>query len=114
MSYTMSQKVYSLLKGVDLRHALLNGSSVRIAPVHERCSENQHIMNLPFATSAASRPCVPTRRASRPPPPIYGIYAIGDNREAAVNAGIRVGPHMMINFAIIGFLAALSAVVFYS
>lgn len=41
-------------------------------------------------------------------------YAIGDNREAAVNAGIRVGPHMMINFAIIGFLAALSAVIFYS
>jgi ribose transport system permease protein len=41
-------------------------------------------------------------------------YAIGDNREAAVNAGIRVGPHMLINFMIIGFLAALSAVVFYS
>ncbi|WP_298922374.1 ABC transporter permease [uncultured Roseobacter sp.] len=41
-------------------------------------------------------------------------YAIGDNREAAVNAGIRVGPHMVINFMIIGFLAALSAVVFYS
>ncbi|MDG3040631.1 ABC transporter permease [Roseicyclus marinus] len=41
-------------------------------------------------------------------------YAIGDNREAAVNAGIRVGPHMLINFAVIGFLAALSAVVFYS
>lgn len=41
-------------------------------------------------------------------------YAIGDNRDAAVNAGIRVGPHMLINFAIIGFLAALSAVVFYS
>ncbi len=41
-------------------------------------------------------------------------YAIGDNREAAVNAGIRVGPHMMVNFMIIGFLAALSAVVFYS
>jgi ribose transport system permease protein len=41
-------------------------------------------------------------------------YAIGDNREAAVNAGIRVGPHIMINFAIIGFLAGLSAVVFYS
>lgn len=41
-------------------------------------------------------------------------YAVGDNREAAVNAGIRVGPHMMINFMIIGFLAALSAVVFYS
>ena len=41
-------------------------------------------------------------------------YAIGDNREAAVNAGIRVGPHMMINFILIGFLASLSAVVFYS
>lgn len=41
-------------------------------------------------------------------------YAIGNNREAAVNAGIRVGPHMLINFMIIGFLAALSAVVFYS
>ena len=41
-------------------------------------------------------------------------YAIGNNREAAVNAGIRVGPHMMINFMIIGFLAALSAIVFYS
>jgi ribose transport system permease protein len=41
-------------------------------------------------------------------------YAIGNNREAAVNAGIRVGPHMMINFMIIGFLAALSAVVFYA
>lgn len=41
-------------------------------------------------------------------------YAIGNNREAAVNAGIKVGPHMMINFMIIGFLAALSAVVFYS
>jgi ribose transport system permease protein len=42
------------------------------------------------------------------------VYAIGDNREAAVNAGIRVGPHMLINFMLIGFLAALSAVVFYS
>jgi ribose transport system permease protein len=41
-------------------------------------------------------------------------YAVGDNREAAVNAGIRVGPHMLINFMIIGLLAALSAVVFYS
>jgi ribose transport system permease protein len=41
-------------------------------------------------------------------------YAIGDNRTAAINAGISVGPHMMINFMIIGFLAALSAVVFYS
>ncbi|MGB3316474.1 MAG: ABC transporter permease [Albidovulum sp.] len=41
-------------------------------------------------------------------------YAIGDNREAAVNAGIKVGPHMVLNFVLIGFLAALSAVVFYS
>lgn len=41
-------------------------------------------------------------------------YAIGDNREAAVNAGLRVGPHILINFVLIGFLAALSAVVFYS
>jgi ribose transport system permease protein len=41
-------------------------------------------------------------------------YAIGDNREAAVNAGIRVGPHIVINFVLIGFLAALSAVAFYS
>lgn len=41
-------------------------------------------------------------------------YAVGNNRDAAVNAGIRVGPHMLINFMIIGFLAALSAVAFYS
>lgn len=41
-------------------------------------------------------------------------YAIGNNRDAAVNAGIRVGPHIMWNFMLIGFLAALSAVVFYS
>ncbi|RFU12291.1 ABC transporter permease [Rhodobacteraceae bacterium W635] len=41
-------------------------------------------------------------------------YAIGNNREAAVNAGIRVGPHILINFVLIGFLAALSAVAFYS
>ena len=41
-------------------------------------------------------------------------FAVGDNREAAVNAGIRVGPHMVWNFVLIGFLAALSSVVFYS
>jgi len=41
-------------------------------------------------------------------------YAVGNNREAAVNAGIKVGPHFMWNFILIGFLAALSAVVFYS
>jgi len=37
-------------------------------------------------------------------------YAVGDNREAAVNAGIRVGPHMMINFMIVGFFAALAGI----
>jgi ribose transport system permease protein len=37
-------------------------------------------------------------------------YAVGDNREAAVNAGIRVGSHMMINFMILGFLAALAGI----
>ncbi len=37
-------------------------------------------------------------------------YAVGDNREASVNAGIRVGPHMMINFMILGFLAALAGI----
>ncbi|MDX1604710.1 MAG: ABC transporter permease [Candidatus Competibacterales bacterium] len=41
-------------------------------------------------------------------------YAIGDNREAAVNAGIRVGPHMLLNYMLIGFLAALSSITFYS
>jgi ribose transport system permease protein len=41
-------------------------------------------------------------------------FAIGDNREAAVNAGIKVGPHMLINVIMIGVLAAFSAVVFYS
>lgn len=41
-------------------------------------------------------------------------YAIGDNREAAINAGIRVGPHIMINFVLVGFLAALSSITFYS
>ena len=30
-------------------------------------------------------------------------YAVGGNREAAVNAGIRVGPHMLINFILVGF-----------
>lgn len=35
-------------------------------------------------------------------------YAVGGNRQAAVNAGIRIGPHMMVNFIILGFLAALA------
>jgi ribose transport system permease protein len=39
-------------------------------------------------------------------------YAIGNNRDAAVNAGIRVGPHFLWNFILIGFLAALSGIVF--
>jgi ribose transport system permease protein len=37
-------------------------------------------------------------------------YAVGDNREAAVNAGIKVGPHMVINFILVGFFAAVSGV----
>lgn len=37
-------------------------------------------------------------------------YAVGGNREAAVNAGIRVGPHMVVNFMIVGFMAALAGV----
>jgi len=37
-------------------------------------------------------------------------YAVGGNREASVNAGIRVGPHMVVNFMIVGFLAALAGI----
>lgn len=37
-------------------------------------------------------------------------YAVGGNREATVNAGIRVGPHMVLNFVIVGFCAALAGV----
>jgi ribose transport system permease protein len=37
-------------------------------------------------------------------------YAVGDNREAAVNAGIKVGRHMMINFMLVGFFAALAGI----
>jgi len=37
-------------------------------------------------------------------------YAVGGNRDAAVNAGIKVGPHLLINFTVVGFLAALSGV----
>lgn len=37
-------------------------------------------------------------------------YAVGGNREAAINAGIRVGPHMMVNFIIVGFFAGLAGV----
>jgi len=37
-------------------------------------------------------------------------YAVGGNREAAINAGIRVGPHMLVNFMLVGFLAALAGI----
>jgi len=37
-------------------------------------------------------------------------YAVGGNREAAINAGIRVGPHMVLNFMLVGFFAALAGV----
>ncbi len=37
-------------------------------------------------------------------------YAVGGNREAAINAGIKVGPHMVVNFVIVGFFAALAGV----
>lgn len=35
-------------------------------------------------------------------------YAVGGNRDAAVNAGVRVGRHLLINFTLLGALAALS------
>lgn len=37
-------------------------------------------------------------------------YAVGGNREAAVNAGIRVGPHMVVNFMLVGFFASLAGI----
>ncbi len=37
-------------------------------------------------------------------------YAIGGNRNAAVNAGIRVRRHVMVNFVVSGFLAALCGI----
>jgi len=37
-------------------------------------------------------------------------YAVGGNREAAENAGIRVGRHMVVNFMIVGFFAALAGI----
>jgi len=38
------------------------------------------------------------------------VFAVGGNRVAAKEAGIRVGPHMLVNFILVGFLAALSGV----
>lgn len=41
-------------------------------------------------------------------------YAIGGNLQAAVNSGIRVKKHVIINFTISGFLAAVSGVLLAS
>lgn len=38
------------------------------------------------------------------------IFAVGGNRQAAIDAGIRVGPHMVINFMLTGFFAALAGI----
>ncbi|HET8801551.1 MAG TPA: ABC transporter permease [Marinobacter sp.] len=38
------------------------------------------------------------------------VFAVGGNRAAAKEAGIRVGPHMLLNFILVGFLAALSGI----
>jgi len=37
-------------------------------------------------------------------------FAVGGNRDAALNAGIRVGRHLLINFILVGFCAALAGV----
>jgi len=37
-------------------------------------------------------------------------YAVGGNRDAALNAGVRTGRHVLINFALLGGLAALSGI----
>ncbi|MGB8714169.1 MAG: ABC transporter permease [Onishia taeanensis] len=37
-------------------------------------------------------------------------FAVGGNPEAALDAGIRIGRNMMINFMIVGFFAALAGV----
>ncbi|KPP99355.1 ABC transporter permease [Marinobacter sp. HL-58] len=38
------------------------------------------------------------------------VFAVGGNRAAAKEAGIRVGPHMLFNFIFVGFMAALSGI----
>lgn len=38
------------------------------------------------------------------------VFAVGGNRTAAKEAGIRVGPHMLLNFILVGFMAALSGI----
>lgn len=37
-------------------------------------------------------------------------FAVGGNPDASMDAGIRIGRHMMINFIIVGFFAALAGV----
>ena len=37
-------------------------------------------------------------------------YAVGGNRDAALNAGVRIGRHLLINFGMLGGLAALSGI----
>jgi len=37
-------------------------------------------------------------------------YAVGGNRDAALNAGVRTGRHVLINFSLLGGLAALSGI----
>ena len=41
-------------------------------------------------------------------------FAVGGNPEASIDAGIRLGRHMMINFMIVGFFAALAGVLLAS
>lgn len=41
-------------------------------------------------------------------------FAVGGNPEASIDAGIRLGRHMMINFIIVGFFAALAGVLLSS
>lgn len=38
------------------------------------------------------------------------VFAVGGNPEASIDAGVRIGRHMMINFIIVAFLAALAGV----
>jgi len=37
-------------------------------------------------------------------------FAVGGNREASINAGIRIGPHILLNFILLGGLSALAGV----
>jgi ribose transport system permease protein len=37
-------------------------------------------------------------------------YAVGGNRSAALNAGVRIGRHLLINFTLLGTLAAFSGI----